>query len=90
MAICILVISSIGAVHLWLFDGIEFNPSFHWIDVLSDAAFLAMDLIARGHEEFSRLFVNAYLERTGDYTARLIALVHGLPRDGSALRWLTS
>ncbi len=51
------------------FDGIEFNPSFHWIDILSDAAFLAMDLIARGHEEFSRLFVNAYLERIGDYHA---------------------
>lgn len=49
------------------FDGIEFNPNFHWIDVLSDLAFLAMDLTARQHTEFSHLCVNAYLEQTGDY-----------------------
>ncbi|MAP08455.1 MAG: hypothetical protein CMM00_06390 [Rhodopirellula sp.] len=49
------------------FDGIEFNDHLRWIDVLSDAAFLAMDLSARGHLDLSRLFLNAYLERTGDY-----------------------
>jgi len=49
------------------FDGIEFNEHLRWIDVLSDAAFLAMDLAARGHLDLSRSFLNAYLERTGDY-----------------------
>jgi aminoglycoside phosphotransferase family enzyme/predicted kinase len=51
------------------FDGIEFNEEFRWIDVLSDAAFLAMDFAARGHVDLSRLFMNAYLERTGDHAS---------------------
>lgn len=49
------------------FDGIEFNDSFRWIDVLNDAAFLVMDFAARGHSEFGRIFLSAYLEHTGDY-----------------------
>ncbi|WDQ14847.1 bifunctional aminoglycoside phosphotransferase/ATP-binding protein [Rhodopirellula sp. P2] len=49
------------------FDGIEFNDHLRWIDVLSDAAFLAMDLAARDHLDLSRTFLNAYLECTGDY-----------------------
>ncbi|MFG0266631.1 MAG: AAA family ATPase [Rhodopirellula sp. JB055] len=49
------------------FDGIEFNDHLRWIDVLSDVAFLAMDLAARDHLDLSRTFLNAYLERTGDY-----------------------
>jgi hypothetical protein len=49
------------------FDGVEFNEHLRWIDILSDAAFLAMDFAARGHVDLSRQFINAYLERTGDY-----------------------
>lgn len=49
------------------FDGIEFSERLRWIDVQSDLAFLAMDLIHRGHPELSALLVNAYLEHTGDY-----------------------
>ncbi|SMP42762.1 hypothetical protein SAMN06265222_101836 [Neorhodopirellula lusitana] len=49
------------------FDGIEFNDHLRCIDVLSDTAFLAMDLAARGHLDLSRSFLNAYLEQTGDY-----------------------
>ncbi|TWU50554.1 Zeta toxin [Rubripirellula tenax] len=49
------------------FDGIEFNDHLRWIDVLSDAAFLAMDLAARGHLDLSRSFMNLYLQHTGDY-----------------------
>ncbi len=49
------------------FDGIEFNERLRWIDVLSDAAFLAMDLAARGHLDLSRSFINAYVQRSGDY-----------------------
>ncbi len=51
------------------FDGIEFNDEFRWIDLLSDAAFLAMDFAARGHDDLSHIFINAYLENTGDYNA---------------------
>jgi aminoglycoside phosphotransferase family enzyme/predicted kinase len=50
-----------------LFDGIEFNPEFRWIDVLSDTAFAVMDLADRGRRDFAHRFLNAYLERTGDY-----------------------
>lgn len=50
-----------------LFDAIEFNPSFRWIDVLADAAFLLMDLQAHGHPDLAWRFLNVYLEQTGDY-----------------------
>lgn len=51
------------------FDGIEFNRELRWIDVLSDAAFLVMDLTARGHLELARTFTSDYLEQTGDYAS---------------------
>lgn len=52
----------------WMpFDGIEFNAALRWIDVLNDAAFLAMDLAAEDHSEFAHSFITAYLEYTGDY-----------------------
>jgi hypothetical protein len=51
------------------FDGIEFNDHFRWIDVLSDAAFLAMDFAARGRIDLGRSFINAYLEQTGDHAS---------------------
>ncbi len=49
------------------FDGIEFNPGLRYIDVMSELAFLAMDLEARGQWPLARRAVNGYLERTGDY-----------------------
>lgn len=51
------------------FDGIEFNDRFRWIDVLSDAAFVAMDFAARGRLDLCRSFINAYLEQTGDHAS---------------------
>jgi hypothetical protein len=51
------------------FDGIEFNDEFRWIDVMSDAAFLAMDFAARRHLDLCRGFINAYLEQTGDHAS---------------------
>ncbi|TWU46145.1 hypothetical protein Poly51_55400 [Rubripirellula tenax] len=67
----------LGNVVLWNgsfvpFDGIEFNERLRWIDVLSDAAFLAMDFAACGHQDLSRSFINAYLERTGDYDSLIL------------------
>jgi predicted kinase len=50
-----------------VFDCIEFNEDFRWIDVISDVAFAAMDLEHRGQAGFARRLLNAYLERTGDY-----------------------
>jgi aminoglycoside phosphotransferase family enzyme/predicted kinase len=49
------------------FDCIEFNPNLKWIDVMSDAAFLVMDLQDRGQPRLARRFLNQYLEHTGDY-----------------------
>ncbi|MGE5027641.1 MAG: AAA family ATPase [Betaproteobacteria bacterium] len=49
------------------FDCIEFNENLRWIDVLSEAAFLAMDFHDRGHSGLARRFLNAYLVQTGDY-----------------------
>ena len=49
------------------FDCIEFNPALRWIDVMSEAAFLVMDLMDRGRADFASRFLNAYLEAGGGY-----------------------
>lgn len=50
-----------------IFDGIEFNPALYWIDVMSEVAFLCMDLEDHGYRALAFRFLNGYLERTGDY-----------------------
>jgi len=50
-----------------VFDCIEFNPGLRWIDVISEIAFLVMDLRAAERPDLARRFLNAYLEFTGDY-----------------------
>jgi hypothetical protein len=59
---------------LWLdkagpvaFDCIEFNPELRWIDVISEVAFLVMDLQDRRQQPLANRFLNSYLEVTGDY-----------------------
>ena len=52
-----------------LFDAIEFNPALRWIDTACDIAFLFMDLHAHGQPALAWRFLNAWLERTGDYAA---------------------
>lgn len=54
------------------FDCIEFNPNLRWIDVMSEVAFLIMDLCSRGLEDLANRFVNAYLETSGDYAGLLV------------------
>ena len=49
------------------FDALEFDPALRWIDVIDEAAFLVMDLIAHGAEDLAFTFLNRYLEITGDY-----------------------
>jgi uncharacterized protein len=51
-----------------VFDCIEFNPDLRWIDVISDAAFLVMDLQDRHQSQLAQRFINLYLENTGDYS----------------------
>jgi aminoglycoside phosphotransferase family enzyme/gluconate kinase len=50
------------------FDCIEFNADLRWIDVISEVAFLIMDLQDRQQRELSHRFLNSYLEITGDYS----------------------
>lgn len=50
-----------------LFDCIEFNAAMRWIDVMSDVAFLVMDLLDHNRPDLSARFLNGYLQRTGDY-----------------------
>jgi aminoglycoside phosphotransferase family enzyme/predicted kinase len=53
--------------HAVVFDCIEFNDDFRWIDVMSDLAFLAMDLRCHGRADLAHRLVDGYLERSGDY-----------------------
>jgi uncharacterized protein len=50
-----------------LFDCIEFNESFRFVDVMYDVAFTVMDLESRGHQELGNTFLNTYIEQTGDW-----------------------
>ncbi len=49
------------------FDCIEFGAEFRNIDVMSDIAFLVIDLVARQRSDLAYRFLNRYLELTGDY-----------------------
>ena len=49
------------------FDGIEFSAQLRWSDVMSDIAFLVMDLVDHGLPRLAFRFLNAYLESGGDY-----------------------
>lgn len=50
-----------------LFDGIEFNEYFRWIDVISDLAFLLIDLDYRKKYATSYKILSQYLSQTLDY-----------------------
>lgn len=49
------------------FDCIEFSAALRWIDVMSEAAFLVMDLIDHGRGDLGYRFLDGYLAGTGDY-----------------------
>lgn len=51
-----------------IFDCIEFNDELRWVDVMSELAFLLMDLDCREREDLARRILNDYLELSGDYT----------------------
>lgn len=50
-----------------LFDRIEFNELFRFVDVMYDIAFVVMDLEARGRKDLGNAFLNTYIEQTGDW-----------------------
>jgi aminoglycoside phosphotransferase family enzyme/predicted kinase len=49
------------------FDCLEFDPALRWIDVISEIAFLAMDLDAHGRPDLTCVMLNEYLHHSGDY-----------------------
>ncbi|MGD1854357.1 MAG: AAA family ATPase [Leptolyngbyaceae cyanobacterium] len=52
---------------IFLFDCIEFNEAFRYVDTMYDVAFIVMDCDARGHSDLGNVFLNTYLEDTGDW-----------------------
>jgi aminoglycoside phosphotransferase family enzyme/gluconate kinase len=52
---------------LLIFDCIEFNAALRWIDIISEVAFLFMDLLHRNLQGHAMRFLNAWLEASGDY-----------------------
>lgn len=50
-----------------LFDCIEFNEPFRFVDTMYDVAFVVMDLEARGRKDLANRFLNTYAEQTGDW-----------------------
>ena len=63
-----------SASKIIIFDAIEFNDSFRWIDVMSELAFLLMDLQDRQLPAHANRLLNRYLERSGDYAG--LVLLH--------------
>jgi len=49
------------------FDCIEFNPALRWIDVMSEIAFLTMDLDDHDLSGLSRRLLDGYLAWSGDF-----------------------
>jgi aminoglycoside phosphotransferase family enzyme/predicted kinase len=50
-----------------LFDRIEFNEPFRFVDTMCDVAFVVMDLDYQERRDLSNIFLNTYLETTGDW-----------------------
>jgi aminoglycoside phosphotransferase family enzyme/predicted kinase len=50
-----------------LFDCVEFDPALRWIDVMSEVAFVVMDLHAHRLGGLAWRLLNAWLDATGDY-----------------------
>ncbi|MGF1566511.1 MAG: AAA family ATPase [Nodosilinea sp.] len=52
---------------LYLFDCIEFNEPFRYVDVMYDIGFVVMDLLAKDCQPLATAFLNHYIEQTGDW-----------------------
>ncbi|MCP9835327.1 MULTISPECIES: bifunctional aminoglycoside phosphotransferase/ATP-binding protein [unclassified Cyanobium] len=56
---------------LRVFDCLEFSPELRWIDVISDLAFLVMDLEHRNRADLGAVLLNRWLGHCGDYAGLL-------------------
>jgi aminoglycoside phosphotransferase family enzyme/predicted kinase len=63
-----------------VFDAIEFNPAFRWIDTVNDLAFLTMDLHHRRLSGLAYRFLDRYLARTGDYAGLAVLQLYEVYR----------
>jgi uncharacterized protein len=52
---------------IMLFDCIEFNEPFRFVDVMFDIAYAVMDLEAQQRQDLSNAYLNTYVEQTGDW-----------------------
>jgi aminoglycoside phosphotransferase family enzyme/predicted kinase len=50
-----------------LFDCIEFNEAFRFVDTMYDVSYAVMDLDARHRPDLGNAYLNTYLEETGDW-----------------------
>lgn len=50
-----------------IFDCIEFNDSFRFIDIMNEVAFTVMDLASHERRDLAYRFLNRWLEKTVDY-----------------------
>jgi aminoglycoside phosphotransferase family enzyme len=62
------------------FDCIEFNRELREIDVVADYAFVMMDLRVRGAADLASVFLNRYLELTGDYRGACLLPIYEVYR----------
>jgi hypothetical protein len=52
---------------LLLFDCIEFNEPFRFVDVMFDIAYIIMDLTVAGRDDLAAIFLSHYVEQIGDW-----------------------
>ena len=50
-----------------LFDCIEFNEPFRFVDVMFDIAYAVMDMDARSRPDLGNAYLNTYVEQIGDW-----------------------
>lgn len=62
------------------FDCLEFDRGLRTIDVMSDIAFLFMDLVSRGRRDLGHELLSTYLEATGDYGGLPLLPLYGVYR----------
>ncbi len=62
------------------FDCIEFNANLRWIDIISEVAFMVMDLDHRDRPALASRFLNRWLERSGDYAGLALLRYYRLYR----------
>ena len=55
-----------------IYDCIEFADYLRYIDVAADVAFLAMDLDRFGRRDLSKVFIETYVEQSGDRDLKIL------------------